>query len=153
MDNFGERFINLGCGTNRLPAPWANYDRELDIRKPLPFASNSAETICIEHCMEHVNGPEAFRFMVEAHRVLKQNGKLRISVPELARLPREKCKDIICNHGHLMVYNLENLTAMLWTAGFVFAVKVPRDEAIDGHWKIIGREQDELETLRVEATK
>lgn len=151
--NFGERLINLGCGKNLLPPPWANYDRELDITKPLPFPSDSADQICIEHCMEHVTAPDAFRFMQECHRVLKQKGTLRICVPELERLSKEKAANIITGHGHLMVYNLANLTAMLWAAGFVYALKVPFDEATDGHWKVIGKEQDALETLRVLATK
>jgi predicted SAM-dependent methyltransferase len=150
--------INIGCGTNILP-DFANYDLHpsdkpgayfLDITHPLPFETDSADFILIEHCLEHVNAPDGFRFMREACRVLKLDGVLRVCVPHLERVNKKKAADLIINHGHLMVYSLDSLVSMLIAAGFVFAVKTER-KPCDGHWRVIGEELDNLETLRVEA--
>lgn len=145
--------LNLGCGGNIL-AGWENHDSDVDITKPLPYPDNSAEFILAEHVVEHTTGPEGFRFMREAHRVLEPGGTLRICVPELARLDNPKRADIICNHGHLMVYCWESLFLMLQAAGFSpnKIVGTERKEC-DGHWKVIGEPLDTAETLRVEATK
>lgn len=145
--------LNVGCGGNFL-AGFINKDIEMDITKPLPYKNNSVDFILAEHVVEHVSCADGFRFMEECFRVLRHGGILRICVPELARLDRQKRKDIIINHGHMMVYNLTNLTDMLTTAGFdrqLIAKTKAKD--IDGHHKVIGRHLDNLETLRVEATK
>jgi len=146
--------LQLGCGTNRLPSPWVNYDYDMDITKPLPFPDNSVRIVFIEHCLEHVSGPDGFRFMKEAYRILEPQGEFRICVPELIRLPVAKKADIIENHGHLMVYCYETLSQMLIAAGFhEDNIRKTGRMKCDGHWRVIGEEADELETLRVEAVK
>lgn len=145
--------LNVGCGGNILEG-WRNHDADMDITKPLPLADNSVEFILAEHVVEHTSGPDSFRFMREAYRILQPGGTLRLCVPELARLDNAKRADIICNHGHLQVFCEENLTLMLQAAGFSpeKIVRTGRKE-IDGHWKVIGEPLDSAETLRMEATK
>lgn len=145
--------LNVGCGGNILEG-WRNHDADMDITKPLPFPDNSVEFILAEHVIEHTSGPDSFRFMCEAYRILKPGGVLRICVPELARLNNAKRADIICNHGHLQIFCQENLTLMLQAAGFApeKIVRTGRKE-IDGHHLVIGIELDTAETLRMEATK
>jgi predicted SAM-dependent methyltransferase len=143
--------LNLGCGGNVL-AGFENHDIDMDITKPLPHKDGSVDFILAEHVVEHITGPEAFRFMKECYRVLCSGGTLRICVPELARLDRAKREDIIVNHGHLMVFNFDNLRDMLVTAGFINPRRVQRS-TLDGHWKVIGEPLDTQETLRVEAVK
>lgn len=143
--------LNLGCGGNILEG-WSNHDADVDITKPLPWKDNIADFILIEHCLEHVTGPEGFRFMKEAHRVLKPGGVLRICVPQLRYVDNRKREDLIVNHGHLMVYCPDNLTFMLAAAGFPTVEDTKRKDC-DGHWKVIGMELDTAETLRIEATK
>jgi predicted SAM-dependent methyltransferase len=146
------RKIQLCCGTNKLPG-WENYDAEVDLTKlPLPFPNACAEMVFIEHGLEHFTGPQGFRILEEAHRILIPTGKLRVCVPQLRNLPQPKAKDIILNHGHLMVYCRENLLCMMLAAGFSSAHEVGRDP-IDSHWKVIGMDQDDLETLRMETIK
>jgi predicted SAM-dependent methyltransferase len=148
-------WINLGCGANILPAPWQNHDRDVDVTKRLPWLDGTVDFILIEHCLEHVTGPEGFHFMREAYRILKKGGTLRICVPQLRNLSQDARVSIITCHGHLMVYCPENMRLMLWTAGFTnVQVEVPRKEC-DGHWKIpqVGLETDTLETMRTEAIK
>lgn len=144
--------INLGCGSNRI-AGWVNHDSDVDITKRLPWGNNEADYIAIEHCLEHVNGADGYRFMEEALRVLKPGGVLRICVPVLARLDRAHARDIITGHGHQMVYNLQNIVDMLLIAGFDKVSEVIINKEIDGHWRVIGEDKDSKETLRVEATK
>jgi SAM-dependent methyltransferase len=143
--------IQFGCGGNRLDG-FRNHDRDADITKPLPYGDAVADFVFIEHCLEHVTGPQAFGFLLEAHRILEPGGTLRICVPELARLTNEKRRDIICNHGHLLVFCEENLRLMLEAAGFSQIAKTVRSD-IDSHWKVIGRELDDAETLRMEGVK
>jgi len=143
--------LNLGCGGNILQG-FENHDADVDITKPLPWKNDSADFILLEHCLEHVTGPQGFGFMREAYRVLKKGGVLRICVPELSRVSREKKVDLIINHGHLMVYCAENLTQMLYAAGFNDIIGTPRKDC-DGHHRVIGEPLDTAETLRLEATK
>lgn len=146
--------LNLGCGTNKLPAPWKNFDYDMDITKPLPIASGTVEKILIEHCLEHVSGPKGFRFLQEAYRVLKPGGVIRVCVPELERLDKDSAIDIIVNHGHEVVFDFKVISQLLYCAGFDKdkIIQTGRDP-IDGHWTVIGVEKDDRETLRVEATK
>lgn len=147
------RRIQLCCGTNKLPPPWENYDREVDLTKiPFPFPSECADMVFIEHGLEHFTGPQGFRIMEEAYRILRPGGTFRVCVPQLLHLERGKAKDIVLNHGHLMVYCHENLRLMLKTAGFFSVEETPRAD-IDSHHKVIGMLQDHLETLRMEAMK
>lgn len=144
--------LNLGCGGNILP-DFENHDADCDITKPLPWSDGSIGYIAIEHCVEHVSGPDAFRFFNEAYRILEPCGILRVCVPILDRLADDHARDIILGHGHLMVYNEANLTKMLKLAGFRLVEPTPFDPNIDGHWKVIGVDKDGIETLRLEAVK
>lgn len=144
--------INLGCGSNRLDG-WKNYDSELDFTKPLPFESDSADFILIEHALEHCDMRQAFLFMEEAHRVLKPGGVLRICVPHLDRISDiAHCRDLIVGHGHQAIWSLSTMVTALQIAGFDTVTETLRKEC-DGHWRVIGEIKDEIETLRVEATK
>lgn len=144
--------IQFGCGGNRLPG-WKNHDQDVDITKPLPYAADVATFVFIEHCLEHVNGADGFRFMEEAHRILKPGGVLRICVPHLDRVRDvAHCRDLIVGHGHQMVYCWENICTMLQIAGFDTVTQTGRAEC-DSHHKVIGEAKDDLETLRVEARK
>jgi predicted SAM-dependent methyltransferase len=144
--------INLGCGSNRIPG-WSNHDSDVDVTKPLPWKDGTVDFILIEHCLEHVNGADGYKFMEEALRILRPGGTLRICVPVLARLDRAHARDIITGHGHQMVYNLGNMIDMLLIAGFDSVSEVLPNKAIEGHWKVIGEDKDHKETLRVEAKK
>lgn len=144
--------INLGCGSNRLDG-WSNHDNDVDITKPLPWLYESADCILIEHCLEHVNCADGFRFLKESYRILKKRGGLRICVPKALEMPTEDhCRDLILGHGHQMIYNEHILARMMVLAGFQNVCTTRRKDC-DGHWKVIGRDKDDLETLRMEGTK
>ena len=145
--------LNVGCGGNILDG-FINTDIDMDITKPLPYPDKSISFILAEHVVEHVSGADGFRFMEECFRVLKSGGTLRICVPELKNLDRMKRRDIITNHGHVMIFNYQNLRDMLITAGFnINLISKTNRKPCDGHFRVIGERLDKLETLRVEATK
>jgi predicted SAM-dependent methyltransferase len=148
------RWINLGCGGNRLPEPWENYDAELDITRPLPFPDSSVAKILIEHCLEHVNSTQGMGFLLEANRVLEPGGVLRVCVPVLDELEMLHARDICMGHGHQQIYSASSLEDFLRAAGFNRSrIRQTGRSEIDGHWRQIGLEKDNLETLRMEATK
>jgi hypothetical protein len=146
--------LNLCCGSNILDG-FDNHDSDLNISTPLPMPDNSVEFILIERGLEHVGPHEGFNFLREAYRVLSAGGVLRVCVPTLAKIEdREHAASLILGHGHQMVFSQGNLKAMLWAAGFDYSRMVVTGRwPMDGHWKVIGRDKDDLETLRLTATK
>ena len=100
--------LNLGCGENVKPG-WVNIDLykddadlRLDLREPLPFASDSVTFIYSEHVFEHLSYPcvhdsmgwtlespgapsEAMQLLREAHRVLIPGGVFSVGVPDAER--------------------------------------------------------------------
>ena len=151
MDN--AKVIHLGCGVHRLPG-WENHDSDVDITRRLPWQDSTVDFIHIEHCLEHVNCSQGFKFMLEALRILKPGAVIRICVPDTTRsMPPSKRADLYTNHGHQMAYSTTMLRLMLETAGFREVRVAEFNEKTDSHWKTIGREADEMETLRVEAVK
>lgn len=80
--------LNLGCGTLPLK-DWVNVDLAglpvdlvWDLRCPLPFPSNSVDTIFHEHVMEHMAPHQGYMLMKECYRLLKPGGVLRIVMPD-----------------------------------------------------------------------
>ena len=146
--------IQFCCGGNRLEG-FNNYDADIDITQPLPFYDNSASLVFIEHGLEHINSHDALRFCREVYRILKPDGRLRVCVPELERIEdRAHAADLILGHGHQMIYSQASLFNLLWTAGFDrLKIRTTGRAEIDSHWKVISKEKDDLETLRMEATK
>lgn len=172
--------LNLGCGTNRLDG-WHNYDAELDITRPLPFADNSVEFILCEHCLEHISYKKAISFLGECRRVLKPRGVVRIACPSLVRIwnigtddyfkftskwangnasRRGAMRAIIYAHGHEMVYDDDLLAATIYVAGFDIVKKCfpgLSDYAelcgVEGHAAVIGEKFNDLETIVCEGIK
>lgn len=80
--------LNIGAGTQKLPG-FVNIDIEpgadivLDVRKGLPFASNSVDGIYSEHFIEHVVQGDICFFLRECRRVLAPGGIMRVATPDL----------------------------------------------------------------------
>lgn len=148
------RKIQFGCGENRLEG-WENFDNDLDVTKlPLPFPDGCADRIMAEHLGEHLTGPELLRFLDECYRILKPGGVMRLCCPVISSTSqtREHARDLCLGHGHKLVLNFDSMSEFMWMAGFENIYRTGRRPE-DGHWKIISKEKDELETCRIEAVK
>jgi predicted SAM-dependent methyltransferase len=176
------RKLNLGCGGNIL-AGWENHDADVDIRNPLPYEDESIDFIFIEHCVEHVTTPDAVRFFAECLRILKPDGVLRVAVPCADKIRKEAdeaymdwfgcsgfgiktrhsaVQSILLNHGHLSAWNYDLLETCLYAGGFredlIYNVKIgesvePELNGLEGHGKVIGGHNNEIETIVMEAVK
>lgn len=140
MDSSRGCKLHVGCGTELLPG-WVNIDlreREgvvaLDIRAGLPF--ENVEVIFAEHFIEHLTLDEGLAFLSECRKVLRPEGILRISTPNLDwvwltqyHLPEwqhadEAIRDCFWMNkgfhgwGHRFLYNAPSLEALLRRVGF-----------------------------------
>lgn len=146
--------VQFCCGQFKLEG-FDNWDLEVDITKPLPYENDSVDFIFIEHGLEHISAINGLAFLEESHRILKAGGIIRICVPHLKNvLNREQCRDLINGYGHQMLYSKESLTDILYAAGFNRSnMQWTGITEIDSHWKSIGLEWDELQSIRIEVTK
>lgn len=154
---------------------------DVDITKALPWENESIDFIFIEHCVEHTTTPDAVRFFMEAHRILKPEGVLRVAVPSADRIleradeayldwfgcsgfgiktKRSAVQSILLNHGHLSAWNHSILRACLYAAGFedqtichVGWSPYPELCGVEGHGRVIGNHNNEIETIIMEAVK
>ncbi|MDQ3283310.1 MAG: methyltransferase domain-containing protein [Acidobacteriota bacterium] len=133
--------LHIGSGPIAIPgwtnvdvAPYEGVDVVLDVREPWPFAN--VEFIFAEHFLEHLTLVEGLRFLRECRRVLRHDGVLRLSTPNLdwvwlthykapSELTREEellgCLEInraFHGWGHQFLYNFRTLAQALRTAGF-----------------------------------
>tara|TARA_B100001093_G_C26740381_1_gene976371 strand:+ start:725 stop:1366 length:642 start_codon:yes stop_codon:yes gene_type:complete len=60
-----------------------NKIKYADATKNIPLPSNSVDAMYTSHMLEHISREGAKTFLYEAKRVLKMDGVLRVSVPDL----------------------------------------------------------------------
>lgn len=93
--------VNLGCGA-RHASGWLNFDFvsssksvvQADLRQGIPLETSFADVVYHSHVLEHFNGQDGIRFLVECYRVLKPGAILRIAVPDLEQITREYLRSI-----------------------------------------------------------
>jgi predicted SAM-dependent methyltransferase len=131
--------LHLGCGPLALAGwlnidnqPYPGVDRVLDATEGLPF--EGVEFIFAEHFIEHLPLDDASALMRECRRVLRDDGVLRLSTPNLdwvwaTHYKREMTTEeatLACfainrafrGWGHQFLYNETTLRALLLDAGF-----------------------------------
>jgi len=143
--------VQFCSGSSKIPG-WENRDTDCDITKTLPYSDGTVKKARIEHGAEHITTHQCLKFFQEVFRILEVGGTFRLSVPVLDRLSPEHAREIILGHGHLCAFSSQLAVDFLRAAGFDRVKFVGRDE-LDFHWKVIGRERDDLETARIEAAK
>ena len=131
--------LHVGCGPQILPG-WVNLDnvkypgvdKVVDVTKGLPYKDVSY--VFAEHFIEHLAYDDALKLMRESRRVLRDDGVLRLSTPNLDwvwvthyRLdltePEQVQACFALNRafrgwGHQFLYNERTLRASLLDAGF-----------------------------------
>lgn len=82
-------FLNLGCG-KRVLAGFINVDKFCDVAGlfkadiyRLPFKGNSTDAIFSAHSLEHLPIRRAYLALRDWHRVLKPDGTVLLSMPDL----------------------------------------------------------------------
>ena len=89
----GFKKLHIGCGENRLD-DWLNSDfyptatgvLHFDATQAFPLGSDTFDYVFSEHMIEHISHSDGLAMLTECFRVLKENGKVRISTPDLAFL-------------------------------------------------------------------
>lgn len=173
------RKVQLGSGSRRLRG-WENHDKDIDIRKRLPYKDESVDRIMLEHLIEHVTQHEAYSFLNECMRVLKVGGAVRVIFPDVKRI-HENCDDtyrefvkkhqhieattkiaveqIIFNFNHLSFWTIDSMETAMKIVGFQTRTAEynksddPELNGIDGHWKSIGWDAAYMESSVVEGLK
>ena len=84
---------------------WRGDLRILDVRDPLPFATNSCDAIYASHLLEHLFLDDALKLLRECFRVLHPGGTLRLVVPDLRAIVREY-------YGERVFYNSDEFAPM-----------------------------------------
>ncbi|MGZ3644750.1 MAG: class I SAM-dependent methyltransferase [Ktedonobacteraceae bacterium] len=87
------RKLHLGAGLNVLDG-WLNTDLRplkaglvhLNAMKPYPIPDASFDYVFSEHMIEHVTFQDGQTMLRECFRVLKKDGKIRLSTPDLERM-------------------------------------------------------------------
>jgi predicted SAM-dependent methyltransferase len=84
------RKLHLGCG-NYVLEGWLNSDlipksagvMHLDATKPFPIDNNTFDYVFSQHMIEHVSYEEGYSMLRESYRILKEDGRIRISTPDI----------------------------------------------------------------------
>jgi len=91
--------IHFGCGSYRLDG-WINVDLDrsgrpdvvADLRENIPFQSRSVDYIHSEDFVDQLELDKAYHFFEESHRILKDDGVMRVLTPNLYEFARRYVK-------------------------------------------------------------
>lgn len=149
----GKQHLNGWTNIDNQPLP--GVDRVLDVTEGLPF--EDVGFIFAEHFIEHLAYVDALVLLRECRRVLRDDGVLRLSTPNLDwvwashyRLdlgePEQvkACFDLnraFRGYGHSFLYNERTLAATLRDAGFADVVRCKYGES--AHPELRGLERHE----------
>lgn len=137
------KFLHLGCGLKPIPSDNVYQVTNLDILElpgveivapayPLTFSDNSFHIIYASHLLEHYSKRLVPQVLKDWIRVLKRDGKLRLSVPNFSVLvelyARHKNLDLMspilgAQHSfydyHFSIFDELTLTALMKEAGLL----------------------------------
>ena len=141
-----------------------------DLRYKLPYKENICEGVYLEHTLEHLYPFEAIKLLSEIYRVLRPNGIVRVTVPDLDLYIREYKKKnksksfkkfengcemiwyLTQNFNHYSVWNFDMLKLQLKKNKFT---NIKKQKFKKGNNKniLLDRKDRSHETLYVEAKK
>jgi glycosyltransferase involved in cell wall biosynthesis len=79
--------VKLNFGVGEKIKGWRNIDiRMINIREPLLFKDESVSFISIEHVLQFFPHRDAFDFLLECFRILKNDGVLRVCIPDISKI-------------------------------------------------------------------
>ena len=93
------KILNLGCGSKIHPKminidffPLHSSVIKYNLLEPLSFKNNSIDLVYHANLLEHFDRSDGYKFLKDNYRILKKDGILRISVPNLENICREYIK-------------------------------------------------------------
>jgi predicted SAM-dependent methyltransferase len=169
--------LHIGCGGSLLEgwlnsdvAPYSSKVLQLDATTMFPFADETFAYVFSEHMIEHISYAGGSAMLSECYRVLRKNGKIRISTPDLrflidlysenkSPLQQEYIKwasdsfigapyyddtfvinNFVRDWGHLLIYDEKTLRSSLGKAGFTDIVRCELNESEDDQLKNLEHE-------------
>lgn len=128
LESDGEHILNLGGGGHCIEGCLTvditpRADAFVDFTKPLPFPDASVDAIFCEEVIEHVSYKNGQLMLCQCYRILKPNGILRITTPDLNYFAAhlEDCDSInwiFYEHEHRYIYTRMKLEQSCLNAGF-----------------------------------
>ena len=96
--------LNFACGS-RIHKDFENIDfypidknvKKVNLLKTLPYKDNTFDIAYSSHFLEHLDKDNAKKILKEIKRVLKNDGILRLVVPDLENIAREYIRLMDCN--------------------------------------------------------
>jgi predicted SAM-dependent methyltransferase len=154
--------LHIGCGPVHLDgwinidnAKYPGVDKVLDVTRGLPFKDVSF--IFAEHFIEHIPYPLTMKLLRECRRVMRDDGVLRLSTPNLDWVwfthykldanDQEKLQACFALNrafrgwGHQFLYNEHTLASTLRDAGFANVER--REYGASPHPELHGLERHE----------
>ena len=143
--------LHLGSGGNNLPG-WVNLDLvgahadvSWDLRRPLPFDDASAESVFLEHVLEHMTLADGMRVLRNLLPVLAPGAILRVGVPDAGLYARSYAEhdptlerlrpgrptrmlalgEVFQSHGHVSAWDGETLALVIGEVGYKSASVMP----------------------------
>jgi glycosyltransferase involved in cell wall biosynthesis len=110
--------VHFGCGGNVISS-WENHDKDVDLRKPLPYKDNSIDFIFAEHTVEHLFQREAWLFLSESFRVLKRGGVIRIIFPDITKIKKAYSEELRGTPNKFEENYLKPAKARGWSDGSI----------------------------------
>ncbi len=175
LKNNSQRKLQVGGWIHNIEDDgWLNGDIiagdiYIDATKSLPFPDESFHYIFTEHFLEHLTFSEARHFLKETHRILRKDGVLRLSTPDLDGLIKlyyddnsfvtlenamerhrlqhnlalstrcEFLNDVFRKWGHKFIYDEETLRKILEDSGFTNIQRCKYGQSV--HDDLNGRER------------
>jgi len=182
MDETAPRRLNWGCGNWAEPG-WINADIKdepgidisCDIREGLPLDADSIDYAVTIHALPEIAYPDLVPVLSELRRVLKPNGVLRVSVPDLDASIRAYLRNdpeyflvpdadspsvggkfaiYLTWYGYTRsLYTEAFLEELLFRAGFRHVRRCRYRETFSAHAGITELDNREAESLFMEAVK
>ena len=128
--------IKMGLLSKDYDVSWSKI-KLVDIRKTLPLENNCVDFIYCSHVLEHFEKWETEKILNECKRVLSKNGVMRIVLPDLEKIIKnKKDADEFCREfwgfekdkkwgisgkfirGHEWMYDKKSFEKVLINAGF-----------------------------------
>lgn len=96
--------LNFACGS-RIHKDFENIDfypineniKKINLLQVLPYNDNTFDIAYSSHFLEHLDKDNAKKILKEIRRILKDDGILRIVVPDLENIAREYIKLMDCD--------------------------------------------------------